>query len=217
MSVFRTSIVMLALLGAAACASDRITDVAAPSTLGVSNTMRLAAAPRSPQFLRPATGAPTIANPVVQFWAKRGVETTAAMYYHAAPGARDSVTFFSLRLRAKSLWQRPDGTAFANGDSILITLTLVDAQRGIVDCQPAGLRFDPGKPVRLKISFAETDGDVNDDGRVDGVDAAITRTFAIWRKEAPADPWQRLLSNVSVGAHEVEAEIGGFTGYAIAW
>ena len=139
------------------------------------------------------------------------------MYYHPTPGARDSVVFLSLRLRERSLWRRPDGTAFAAGDSVLITLTLVDAERGIVDCQPSGLRFEPGEGVRLKMSFLHADDDVNHDGTVNATDASIARTLDIWRKESAAEPWQALVSKVETGAHEVEAEIGGFTGYAIAW
>lgn len=214
MSVLRPLVLSLAVVGGvAACSADR---VAGPDAATLAAPRR-SEAPSAPQFLRPAADAPTIANPVVQFWATRGVDRTAEMYYHAVPGARDSVVFFSLRFRARSLWKRPDGTLFADGDSILVTLTLVDAQRGIVDCQPSGLRFEPGRPVRLKMSFAEADGDVNHDGLVNATDSAITRTFAVWRKEAPADPWQRLASTVSIGAHEVETDIGGFTGYAIAW
>lgn len=219
MSVTRTLALSLAVIGGAACSTDRATapDASLRASLLTPSAAVRSTASSDPQFLQPAAGAPTIANPVVQFWAKRGVDRTAEMFYHAAPGARDSVTFFSLRVRAKSLWLRPDGTSFANGDSVLITLTLVDARRGIVDCQPSGLRFAPNAPPRLRISFAETDDDVNHDGRVDATDSALTRTFAIWRKETPSDPWLRVPSNVSVGAHEVEADIDGFTGYAIAW
>jgi hypothetical protein len=226
MSFFRSLVLPAALLGLAACAPDtliRADDAsahpAAASSRGVapSTPGAVATSTGSPQFLQPAAGAATIANPVVSFWAKRGVDRTAEMYYRRAHGGRDSVVFFSLRVRAKSLWRRPDGTAFASGDSVLITLTLVDAQKGIVDCQPSGLRFDPGTPARLKVSFAETDDDVNHDGRVNALDAALTRTFAVWRREAPTDPWIRQASIVSVGTHEVESEIGGFTGYAIAW
>ena len=39
----------------------------------------------------------------------------------------------------------------------------------------------------------------------------------VWRRETASAPWTRVASRVAVGAHEVEADIGGFTGYAIAW
>jgi hypothetical protein len=171
----------------------------------------------TPTFLQSAAGAPTIANPVVSFWAKRGRRQTAEMYYHAAPGSRDSAVFFSLRLRERSLARRPDGRAFADGDSVLVTLTLVDPERMVVDCQPSGLRFSSGDPVRLKMSFLHTDDDMNHDGVVDGSDASAARRLTIWRKETAVTPWQSLASDVEIGTHEVEAEIGGFTGYVIAW
>jgi hypothetical protein len=148
---------------------------------------------------------------------RRGRRQTAERYYHAAPGSRDSAVFFSLRLRERSLARRPDGRAFADGDSVLVTLTLVDPERMVVDCQPSGLRFSSGDPVRLKMSFLHTDDDMNPDGVVDGSDASAARRLTIWRKETAVTPWQSLASDVEIGTHEVEAEIGGFTGYVIAW
>jgi hypothetical protein len=219
MLALRSSVATLTLLVAvAACAPDRLTSVApALSIPSASAAPSTASAVLAPTFLRPAANAPAIANPVVRFWAKRGADTTAEMYYHRVAGRRDSTVFFSLRLKAKTLARRPDGTAFGDRDSVLITLTLVDARKGIVDCQPSGLRFAADAPARLKINFTEADADLNDDGRVNTVDAALTRAITVWRRESPAEPWTRVASRVEVGAHEVEAEIGGFTGYAIAW
>ncbi|HEU4631540.1 MAG TPA: hypothetical protein VFS08_17430 [Gemmatimonadaceae bacterium] len=212
---------LLLLLCLAACAPDRVTtvDPAAPGTRHGQHEPRPPATSDDddPTFLQAATDAPTIANPVVQFWAKRGEERTAEMYYHAAPGERDSVVFLSLRVREESLVSRPDGTPLARGDSLLITITLVDPTRLVVDCQPSGLRFSPRDPARLKMSFAHADDDVNGDGTVNGGDRSLTTALALWRRESSTEPWERLVSEVEVGVHEVEAEIGGFTGYAIAW
>ena len=222
MSPYRPLLALLACM--AACAPDRLTRVdaagdasAVAPAASAMGSVAGDAATAEPHFLRPAAGAPTIANPVVSFWAKRGVRQTAEMVYHRVAGARDSVVFFSLRLKERSLWRRPDGTAFADGDSVLITLTLVDAGRGIVDCQPSGLRFSPVDPVRLRMSFFHADDDLNRDGVVNAADSSIARGLDIWRRESAAEPWQSLVSKVAVGPHEVEAEIGGFTGYAIAW
>jgi len=208
--------VLALLLCLAACAPDSITRVNSPAVSGP-GAAKATTTTDDPHFLSAATGAPTIANPVVSFWAKSGVDRTGSMVYHAAPGATDSVVFFSLRVRAKSLLTRPDGTAIAPGDSILITLTLVDPERLVVDCQPAGLRFNPDAPARLRMSFAETDPDVNGNGVVNGQDSALVRSFGVWRQEDALSPWLRLPSAVDTTAHEVETEIGGFTGYVIAW
>jgi hypothetical protein len=198
----------------AACGQDRATLVEPALAPAVP---RLSDGLTSPNFLAADAAGPVIANPVAQFWAKKGEDRTGTIYYHRVSGGRDSIPLFALRVRPKSLLRRPDGSAIAYGDSVLITLTLVDAERLIVDCQPSGLRFDPKDPARLRMNFEFTDDDVNDDGSVDAADTALTKTFAIWRQETSDAPWYRQLSTLSFGAHEVETDVGGFTSYAIAW
>ena len=225
MSAFRPWLVLPVLALAAACAPDR--------TVGVDGAAGVALAPRAggpsfsgssrdaddePHFVTAAAGAPDIANPVVQFWAKRGEDRSATIYYHSTTSGRDSTPLFFLRVRAKSLWKRPDGSTIAEGDSVRITLTVTDPVNLVVDCQPSGLLFSPDAPARLKMSYALTDDDLNHDGVVNGTDQTLTRALAIWRKETAAAPWLRVLSSRnSDGANEVEADIGGFTGYAIAY
>lgn len=173
----------------------------------------------SVRFLRAAAGAPAIANPVVTFYARRGVDREAFMYYRPRPGGggNDSTVFVRFRVPRDALLSRPDGTPFAAGDSILITITLADPQHLAVDFQPAGLRFSPSDPAKLKLSFLETDEDVNDDGVVNNDDLAARNLFAIWKRETLSSPWIRLASIVSTGSHEVEATVSGFTSYIIAW
>ena len=226
MSAFRPWLVLPVLALAAACAPDR--------AVGVDGAASVALAPRAsgpsfsgssndatdddPHFVTAASGAPDIANPVVQFWAKRGEDRSGTIYYHSTTSGRDSTPLFLLRVRAKSLWKRPDGSTIAQGDSVLITLTVTDSVNLVVDCQPSGLLFNPDTPARVKMSYAETTEDRNLDGVVDSTDQTLTRALAIWRKETADSPWLRVLSSRnSDGAHEVEADIGGFTGYAIAY
>ena len=168
-------------------------------------------------FLRPALTAPPVANPVVSFYAKKGQDVEAIMWYQKRPDRPDSTEFIRFRVDDNSLLTRPDGRAFAPGDSVLITITLADPQRLIIDMQPSGLRFSPVKPAELRISFEEADEDVNEDGAVDEDDGALVSRFAIWKRERAGDPWVKLSSLVEVGTHEVKAFINGFTGYAIAW
>jgi hypothetical protein len=200
----------------AACAPDHLTSVGGRGLDPVAPSASESSLPE-PHFVQAAADAPTVANPVVQFWAKKGVDQTATMYYHRDHGGRDSIPLFSLRVRAKSLLRRPDGSAIADGDSVLITLTLVDAQRLIVDCQPSGLVFASNAPARLKMSYAHADDDLNGDGTVNAVDSALVRTLMIWRQESPTAPWLLVPSNNSTGTDFIEADIGGFTGYAIAY
>ncbi len=205
---------LLAFLAASACQSDLTAptapDAAAPNAA-------VSSAGDDPTFLDAAAGAPTIANPVVSFYAVKGEDHTAFMYYHAAPGDRDSVDFVRFRVRARSLESLPDGTPIADGDSVLITLTLSDAAHLVVDFQPAGMRFSSDHPADLRLSYLEADNDFNDDGAVNGKDTSIARQFQIWKSETVSDPWAPLPSAVLINDHEVEADIFGFTRYAIAY
>jgi hypothetical protein len=72
----------------------------------------------TPHFLRADPNAPTIANPVIKFYAKKGQRRTVFMLYHARPGQRDSTDLVRFRLREQSLLRRPDGTPIRAGDSV---------------------------------------------------------------------------------------------------
>jgi len=203
---------LVLLLALAACSAELPTSSATlrPGAAAASSNDSM----EQPNFLEATPDAPSIANPVIQFWATKGIDRTVRMYYHAAAGRHDSVTFFSIRVRAKSLWRRPDGSAIANGDSVLITLTLADTTHLVVDCQPSGLLFDPKYPATIRLSFANAT--VDDDGGTT-VTTTITQALAIWRHESADSPWLPVASHEIAEANEVEGDIGGFTGYALAW
>lgn len=171
----------------------------------------------SVNVLAPAAGAPAIANPVVTFYAKAGEDREAFMYYQKRPTGRDSTVFVRFRVRRDALFMRPNGTLFAPGDSILITITLVDPSRLIVGFAPSGLRFSAADPADLKFNFLETDDDLDDDGVVDTRDTAIQTLLAIWRRESASRPWVKQLSRLTASTHEIETDVGGFTDYVIAW
>jgi hypothetical protein len=167
-------------------------------------------------LLTAAANAPSIANPVITFTATKGRDTLVKMYYHATkPGAHDSTVFAVFKVPSKALAFRPDGTPILDGQSVTITMTLVDSVHGIIDFQPSGLRFSTKNPAVLRLSFADDDQDLNGDGVVNALDTAITHTFYIGAKETPDSPWTRVPSSVLEEAGEVEGTIFGFTGYAI--
>ena len=167
--------------------------------------------------LRTAASAPPLVATTASFYALKGENREVRLYYRPAPGSLDSTEFLRFKVPDESLDRRPDGSVIAVGDSVLITVTVLDAAKLIVDFQPAGLRFAASKPAELKLSFAEADGDLDDDGDIDGDDVAAESRLAIWRRETIADPWVRLSSVLSVSRDEVEATITGFTNYAIAY
>ena len=168
-------------------------------------------------FLQPAADAPPLAATQVSFWAVKGQDRRVSLYYHARPGATDSSELVRFRVDKRSLRRRPDGRSFATGDSILITITIVDAQRLIVDFQPSGLTFDQKYPARLWFKWTETEDDLNGDHVVDTADDAIRLTSAIWGQETVGGPWTVLATEFDLASQEVEAKPTSFTRYAVAY
>ena len=167
--------------------------------------------------LAPAADAPAIANPVVSFYAKVGEAREAFMYYRKRPTGNDSTVFVRFRMPRDGLYMRPNGTLFAPGDSILITITLLDPAKLIVGFEPSGLRFAPADPADLKFNFLEADDDYNDDGVVDSDDSTVESLLTVWRRESASLPWIRQTSRLTTSTHEIETDVGGFTDYIIAW
>jgi hypothetical protein len=173
---------------------------------------------RDPTDLRLLTapyGTPTLARTQVSFYAVQGKASTAEIWYHARAGASDSSRFLVFKVGPASLASRPDGSAIAAGDSVLITLTVTDQSHFLVDFQPSGLKFAAADPPTMKLSFAACGEDLNYDGIVDSRDAAIQASLSVWRQEAPFQPWHKVSSTLLSAVKEVDAQLGGFTGYAL--
>lgn len=168
-------------------------------------------------FLRPAPSAPPLVQTSVSFYAVRGQDRIGQLFFRPRPGHTDSSEFVKLDVDGRSLDRRPDGSPIAMGDSILITITVVDFSRLILDFQPSGLQFVASEPAELEIEYEEADDDINEDGVVDSGDAALRPILAIWRQENPGAAWTREPSSSSGSVDEVEADIQGFTRYAIAY
>jgi hypothetical protein len=161
--------------------------------------------------------APALATTIASFYAVKGKNAGIDLYYRARPGRNDSTKFVEFRLGGASLDRRPDGTTIADGDSVLITLTVVNPTNLIVDFQPSGLTFSSKDPARLKMFFGECGDDLNRDGQVTSADDAIQQQLSIWRQETPLAPWIKVSSLVVKDNKEIDAELGGFTGYAVAY
>jgi hypothetical protein len=161
--------------------------------------------------------APPLVTTQVSFYAVKGKAAAVDIWYHRAPGAVDSLKFLEYRMGVASLDRRPDGTAFAVGDSVLITLTVTDPRHFIIEFQPTGLMFSSSDQPTLKLIWAACGNDLNYDGVVDAKDAAIAQALSFWRQEAPFQLWYKVSSVVVVSAKEVNAQLSGFTGYAIEY
>lgn len=150
-------------------------------------------------FLEQAAAAPPLLAYQDSFYAVRGSSRRGELFY--ATGDR----FLELDVGSASLLRRPDGTAFAPGDSILITI-MVDRVRFIAKFEPAGLVFDPNDPAELEIRYDKAD------------QFFLGRELEIraWRQEQAGDPWQLVPSLQFEDLDEIDVEIPGFTRYALA-
>ena len=168
-------------------------------------------------FVRPAPSAASLPDTAVSFWAKRGEDRELRLYYNAQSGSGTGEEFLRFTVPAAALAQRPDGSAIAVGDSVLISVRVIDPSRLIVDFQPSGLRFSTGSPAHVRFELAETDSDLNGDGVVDSEDDSLKTQLSFWRQEAPGQPWFKVASAVFTDLDEVDADVFGFTGYALAY
>ena len=170
-------------------------------------------------FIRLPPTAPTLCADTVRFWAKRGVGIEGALVFPEPGDDCNGSTedFVRLKLDAQSLLAYPNGTLFQPGDSVLITLAWVGNDSILVHLEPTGLLFDPAHPAELKIEYAETHGDLDDDGDVDTDDDSIEQQIDIWRQPTLVDNYTRVGTAKFEDTDEIEAELNGFSRYALAY
>jgi len=171
--------------------------------------------PAALHILRLQPGHPPLYSDSVSFMAVKGVGTEQKLFFANAGSPGEE--YLRFRLDAQSLLAYPDGTPFKTSDSVRITIRVINPDSIYFQFDPAGLRFDPAHPAKLTIKYAETGGDINDDGNVNGEDSTLVDSLAIWRQPEPTDSFTQLQSVRSVDAEEVEANLLGFSRYAIAY
>ena len=162
-------------------------------------------------FLRFSAAAPAPADSVVSFWAVRGEDREVEIRLQPEEGEAEGEEFLEFEVSGQSLASYPDGRPFAPGDSVLITIRLVDPSRFMFEFAPAGLKFDPDHPAELEVSYARADSDYDGDG-----DADDDLEFRFWRQERQGELWYRMGTVFIEDLSEVEADIEGFTRYALA-
>jgi hypothetical protein len=197
-------LLLTAVAGAAASCSDSSAPSDGPRPAGELNVVHV------------APGSAPLYNPVDSFYAVRGEDREVRIFFQDDQG-RQGEEYLRLRIDAPTLLAQPDGAPIATGDSVLVHVRVVDPAQMLFELEPSGLKFNPLVPARLVIHYDHADGDLNDDGAVDGEDSAIEGTLAIWRQETPSDPFVRLGSVLTVELDEAEAELTGFSRYALAY
>lgn len=160
-------------------------------------------------FLRLSATAPQLQSTVVSFYAVKGQDREVRVRF------TNGEDYLRFRVFANSLQLRPDGSPIATGDSILITITVTDPTKLQADFQPSGLKFS--SPARLQFEFGEADKDLNGDGVVNATDTSLIPQISTWRQEVAGGDWLKVSSIVEIEINEVQADISGFSGYALAY
>ena len=166
--------------------------------------------------IQDAATAPPLYSDTASFYAKVGDGRELHLYYQDAVGGVGE-EFLRFEVPGDALLRKPDGTAFQPGDSILISVAVLDAQKFVFDFQPAGLQFDPSHPARLKVEYAHSDHDYDGDGSITSADSTIQGELDLWRNDPPSTLWFKLGGVNFESLEELDANILSFSQYAVAW
>lgn len=168
-------------------------------------------------IIRQDSLAPPLLTTQASVWAKVGDGRELHLNYQGATPSDTGEEFLRFEIPGDALVRRPDGSGFQAGDSILITVTVVDSVRFRFHFEPTGLVFSSEHPARLRIRYLEADHDFDDDGDVDAADDAIEHELDLWWREGPAALWFRIGSVKFENLDELDANIFGFSEHAVAW
>lgn len=160
--------------------------------------------------------APPLVSSEATFWARTDEDREVRLFFQDEVGG-EGEEYLRLKIPAGALLRRPDGTGFAAVDSVEVTVRVVDPARILFELEPAGLQFDPDRPAELRLDYAEADDDLNDDGVVDVEDEELELELAIWRQASPGAPFVRLFTLQAEELDELEADLPGFSRFAIAY
>jgi hypothetical protein len=188
---------------------NRISLLAVPALLllvfGCSNSLAPGDANPLPEerltFIRVAPDAPPLETLEVTFTVVAGVETVAEIRYDNAYNGGKCLLF---RIPAETVITRPDGTVVTPGESIEITILVVDEARYLYEFAPAGVRFSSANPAQLEVNYAWK---LQEDERTEA-------RFGFWKQPAPGGLWSREATVRS--ETEARTEVTSFTRYALA-
>ncbi|HEV7589944.1 MAG TPA: hypothetical protein VGO40_17645 [Longimicrobium sp.] len=164
-------------------------------------------------FIRAAANAPPLATNQVQVWAVAGEGRRTAIPY-AKVGGYGGDDCLEFKIPGDALWKRPDGSVVQKGDSVLITITVVDPKQFNFRFEPSGVQFRANHPAELRVSYKWADHDYNGDGHEDDKDQHFD--FSLWKQEADASPWVKTGTVKDADLEEMRVDITSFTKYALA-
>lgn len=167
---------------------------------------RLASGADDPTFLSAAPGSAPVEP--VSFWAKQGEDRTGEIFAIGGGSGGNGDRLVRLRVRKDAQIVLPNGTRLAAGDSVLITMQVVDPVTLSTHFEPAGLVFSGKKAAQLTMWYGRTNASAV---------PSLEKRLSIFRQESPTEPWTKISSTVARELDEVQANIGGFTNYVIAY
>lgn len=168
-------------------------------------------------IMQQAAAAPPLLAARDSFWAKVGDGREVRLFYQGVAPGDTGEEFLRFEVSGSGLYRKPDGSAFGVNDSILITVSVVDPARFLFEFAPAGLRFNPNDPARLRVHYEHGDKDLDDDGDVDTEDDELESLVDLWYRADAAALWFRVGSVHFEEADELDALIRTFSQYAVAW
>jgi hypothetical protein len=176
-------------------------------------------------FLRLANTAPPLCADSAGAWFVKdpaGEDKEIALEFPESGNLADCASgstedFLRLKVAKLSLLRRPDSTLISNGDSVFISVKWVGNDSILFELKPSGLLFNPGDPAKLKIEYGEAGPDLNEDDVVDGEDDVVEDKLDIWRQERLGDHYFRVGTAKIEPDNEIEADLNGFSRFALAY
>jgi hypothetical protein len=148
-----------------------------------------------------------LVNDSVGFWAVRGVDRSVEIFYADSLG-QPSDRLLRFDVADNALEKYPDGTKFESHDSVFISIRITDPATLAFDFSPAGLRFKKDHPAKLTVSYGRA---------ADAASGDTVSAFGIWMQEQANGSYIMLKSRIHAAQQEVEADVPGFSRYAVAF
>ena len=167
---------------------------------------RLSSGSDDPMFLTAPTG--TAPTGIVYFWAKQGEDRTGEIFAVGGTSGGNGDRLVRLRVRKDAQIILPNGVHLAKGDSVRISMQIIDPVTLVTQFEPSGLVFAGKKVAQLTMWYGRTNA---------GGTTSLERQLSIFRQESSIEPWDKVSSVVLTDTDEVQSYIGGFTNYVIAY
>jgi hypothetical protein len=161
-----------------------------------------------------APDAPPLEGTEVSFWMVRGQRSEVEIRYLSGGGYNGKC--FRLVIPAEAPLRQPDGQLIAPGDSVYVTVRVLNTELFLFELAPAGLTLNPAHPAELEVRYRWMADDANGDGQVDAEDERIANSFGVWEQSLSSLRWSSIPSTRRSEIEEVHSTVTLFTRYALA-